>query len=83
MFRRFASPMDTYAKVSDMAEKIQAMVEQGSNIIERDKEIKTEMMENSSIRSLKKQIDSDLYDIYEMAKNLEKKCNLIQRSMKG
>jgi hypothetical protein len=81
---RLASPMDAYAQVSDIAQEIQELVEKGSSLIEREeKAIRNEMIETPAIRSLKNQIDSDLYDIYQMAKALEKKAILIQKSMKG
>jgi hypothetical protein len=81
---RLANSMDAYAQVSDIAQQIQELVEKGSSLIEREeKAIRNEMIETPAIRSLKNQIDSDLYDIYQMAKALEKKSILIQKYMKG
>ena len=67
MFRRLqnnirkASPMDAYAQVSDIAQEIQELVENGSSLIEREeKAIRNEMIETPAIRSLKNQIDSCL-----------------------
>jgi len=77
---RKANPLNVYAQVEDIASKIQYMIEASSDKIEREENfLKQEMMSNPKFRSLKNQIDSDMYDIYELAKALEKKAIMIQK----
>jgi len=79
MLRR-ANPLNVYANVEDVASKIQSLIEVSSDKIEREENfLKQEMMSNPKFRSLKNQIDSDMYDIYELAKALEKKAIMIQK----
>ena len=77
---RKANPLNVYAQVEDIASKIQYMIEASSDKIEREENfLKQQMMSNPKFRSLKNQIDSDMYDIYELAKALEKKAIMIQK----
>ncbi len=77
---RKANPLNAYAQVEDVASKIQYMIEASSDKIEREESfLKQQMMSNPKFRSLKNQIDSDMYDIYELAKALEKKAIMIQK----
>ena len=77
---RKANPLNVYAQVEDIASKIQYMIEASSDKIEREENfLKQEMMSNPKLRSFKNQIDSDMYDIYELAKALEKKAIMIQK----
>lgn len=77
---RKANPLNAYAQVEDVASKIQYMIEASSDKIEREENfLKQQMMSNPKFRSLKNQIDSDMYDIYELAKALEKKAIMIQK----
>jgi DNA repair ATPase RecN len=84
MFRRISSNPamigDTYINLADMLDEIQQMVEKATDKLERqERDMHEILVQIPATRSLKKQIESDLYDMYQLTEQLQKKCINIEK----